>query len=70
MKVLFINNDGGGFADHIEVAEGTTVRQLFQQQNNLPAAEQEFRRALAVNPQNEQAVIALQQVQAHLRMRQ
>ena len=32
MKVLFINNDGGGFADHIEVAEGTTVRQLFQQQ--------------------------------------
>jgi len=32
MKVLFINNDGGGFADHIEVTEGTTVRQLFQQQ--------------------------------------
>ena len=32
MKVLFINNDGGGFADHIEVNEGTTVRQLFQQQ--------------------------------------
>jgi sulfur carrier protein ThiS len=31
MKVLFINNDGGGFADHIEVSEGTTVRQLFQQ---------------------------------------
>ena len=29
MKVLFINNDGGGFADHIEVTEGTTVRQLF-----------------------------------------
>jgi sulfur carrier protein ThiS len=32
MKVLFINNDGGGFADHVEVASGTTVRQLFQQQ--------------------------------------
>jgi sulfur carrier protein ThiS len=32
MKVLFINNDGGGFADHIEIADGTTVRQLFQQQ--------------------------------------
>ena len=31
MKVLFINNDGGGFADHIEVHEGTTVRQLFQE---------------------------------------
>jgi sulfur carrier protein ThiS len=32
MKVLCINNDGGGFADYVEVAEGTTVRQLFQQQ--------------------------------------
>jgi sulfur carrier protein ThiS len=31
MKVLFINNDGGGFADHIEVAENATVRQLFQE---------------------------------------
>ena len=31
MKVLFINNDGGGFADHIEVTDGTTVGKLFQQ---------------------------------------
>jgi sulfur carrier protein ThiS len=31
MKLLFINNDGGGFADHIEVADGTTVAQLFAQ---------------------------------------
>ncbi len=31
MKILFINNDGGGFADHIEVAQGTTVTQLFEQ---------------------------------------
>jgi sulfur carrier protein ThiS len=30
MKCLFINNAGSGFADHIEVAEGTTVQQLFQ----------------------------------------
>ena len=29
MRVLFINNDGGGFADHIEVPEGTTVAALF-----------------------------------------
>ncbi len=29
MRVLFINNDGGGFADHIEVAPGTTVKELF-----------------------------------------
>ena len=31
MRILLINNDGGGFADHIEVAEGTTVAQLFEQ---------------------------------------
>ena len=29
MKVLFINNDGGGFADDVEVTPGTTVEQLF-----------------------------------------
>jgi hypothetical protein len=31
MRVLFINNDGGGFADHIEVRKGTTVAELFAQ---------------------------------------
>jgi hypothetical protein len=31
MKILFINNNGGGFADHIEVEEGFTVKQLFEQ---------------------------------------
>jgi hypothetical protein len=30
MKILYINNDGGGFADYIDVAEGTTVEQLFR----------------------------------------
>ena len=32
MKILVINNDGGGFADYVEVAEGTTVAQLFERQ--------------------------------------
>jgi len=36
MKILFINNDGGGFADYLDVPAGTTVQQLFQQR--LPAA--------------------------------
>jgi len=36
MKILFINNDGGGFADYIDVAESTSVRELFQQR--LPDA--------------------------------
>ena len=31
MKVLFINNDGGGFASHVDVAAGTTVAQFFEQ---------------------------------------
>ena len=31
MKILYINNHGGGFADHIEVEEGATVAQLFEQ---------------------------------------
>ena len=36
MKCLFINNQGAGFADHIDVAEGTTVAQLFDKQ--LPSS--------------------------------
>jgi len=31
MKIFFLNNDGGGFADTIEVAEGTTLGKLFEQ---------------------------------------
>jgi sulfur carrier protein ThiS len=32
MKVLFINNDGAGFADYLDIAEGTTVDTFFQRQ--------------------------------------
>ena len=31
MKILFINNHGGGYADHVEVAAGITVRTLFEE---------------------------------------
>ena len=31
MRILFINNDGGGFADHIDVEPQTTVTKLFEQ---------------------------------------
>ena len=34
MRVLFINNDGGGFADFIEVKPETTVSQLFEQRSS------------------------------------
>ena len=57
MRVLFINNDGGGFADHIEVAENTTVQQLFEQR--LPGREsQDF--LIRVNRQPAAADQALQ----------
>ena len=32
MRILLINNDGGGFADHLEVPDGTTVREVFHKQ--------------------------------------
>ena len=32
MRLLFINNDGSGFADYLTVSEGTTVEQFFKAQ--------------------------------------
>jgi sulfur carrier protein ThiS len=32
MKIQYINNDGGGFADYVEVADGTTVQAFFAAQ--------------------------------------
>ena len=32
MRVLYINNDGGGYADYINVPEGKTVEQFFGEQ--------------------------------------
>jgi hypothetical protein len=32
MKVLFVNNNGAGFADYIDVPHGTTVRELFERE--------------------------------------
>jgi len=31
MRILFINNDGAGFADQIEVDDGTSIDRLFSQ---------------------------------------
>ena len=30
MKIMFINNEGSGFADYVDIAHGTTVRELFE----------------------------------------
>ena len=32
MQVLMINNDGGGFADYVEVEPNTTITTFFEQQ--------------------------------------
>jgi len=32
MRVLYVNNDGGGFAGTLEVKDNTTVQQFFEQQ--------------------------------------
>ena len=37
MRALFINNDGGGFADYVDIAENTTVAQFFAQR--LPGSQ-------------------------------
>jgi len=29
MRILYVNNDGAGFADYVNVTEGTTVEQFF-----------------------------------------
>lgn len=34
MRIMYINNDGGGFADHITIDDNTTVQQLFN--NRVP----------------------------------
>ena len=30
MRVLFVNNLGGGFADYVNINEGTTIEQFFK----------------------------------------
>ena len=39
MRILMINNDGGGFADYIDVQDGLTVEKLFEQQMHGRKAE-------------------------------
>ena len=31
MKIMYINNAGGGFANYMEIEEGTTIDKLFRQ---------------------------------------
>ena len=29
MRIMFINNYGGGFADYVDIEDGTTIAKLF-----------------------------------------
>lgn len=31
MRILYINNDGAGFADYVQIEEGKTIDQLFKE---------------------------------------
>ena len=31
MRIMYINNSGGGFADYTNIEEGTTIKKLFKQ---------------------------------------
>ena len=42
MRIFFINNDGGGFADHIEVEAGTTTLQLFERELGRHAKPEDY----------------------------
>jgi len=37
MRILYINNDGSGFADYVEVSENTTVEKFFK--SKMPCSE-------------------------------
>jgi len=39
MRLLYINNDGSGFADYVTASEGTTVEQFFD--SKMPGQESE-----------------------------
>ena len=39
MRILFINNLGGGFADFINVEEGTSIDKLFKQKMSNESVE-------------------------------
>ena len=39
MRIMLINNDGGGFADYINIDSGTTIKGLFSKQIGGDAAD-------------------------------
>jgi hypothetical protein len=42
MQILVINNDGAGFANHLELLHGTTVEELFRRQMGAHAKAESY----------------------------
>jgi hypothetical protein len=42
VKIFFINNEGCGFADHLEIESGTTVEQLFERELGRHARPEDY----------------------------
>ena len=69
MKLLFINNDGGGFADTVEVEPGTTISRFFQERlaGREPAVERQMRDAFrAFAAKQRRPPLAIEQANAQL----
>ena len=64
MKILVINNDGGGFADYLDVSDGTTVQQIFEQQ--IPDAKPD-RYLIRVNRMSRQGMLFSKRIQLLVR---
>ena len=39
MKIMLINNSGGGYADYTDVSHGTTVEELFEREMSQEKAD-------------------------------
>jgi hypothetical protein len=58
MKILFINNDGAGFADHVDIPHGTTVQELFERQMRQAKPENYLIRVNRQSASRDQVLVA------------
>ena len=42
MRIFFINNDGAGFADHLEIESGMTAQRLFERELGRHAKPEDY----------------------------
>jgi hypothetical protein len=62
LKILYINNDGAGFADYIEVPHGTTVQELFEREMGQAKADNYLIRVNRQPVTREQVLVEMDRV--------